>query len=222
MGALIDLKGKKIGRLIVLHKTKFRKKSSVVWKCKCICGSIILVPSENLCRKIRRKTSCGCKLKERYKAMSKGLIIPRKTHGFRYKRPYNIWCNLKSRCTNSNNKKYKNYGKRGIKYDPRWENFENFWRDMGNAYFKHCQKYGEKNTTIDRINNDKGYNKKNCRWATWKVQENNKSNNKINNKSMGKIKQIVEKIKKAIKKDKTVEEKQKTLVDETNKMILNK
>lgn len=66
---------------------------------------------------------------------------------------------------------FKNYGARGIRVCKRWLKFENFYEDMGDPpTSKH---------SLDRIDNNKGYNKKNCRWATPREQCNNKRNNKF-------------------------------------------
>lgn len=61
------------------------------------------------------------------------------------------------RCTNPLNKDYKHYGGRGITVCDEWTDFSNFVRDMGDA---------PKGLLLDRENNDKGYLKGNCKWAT--------------------------------------------------------
>ena len=102
-------------------------------------------------------------------------------HGMSKTRFYNIFIKISERC---NNKKYKNYNNKGIKNE--WKSFENFKKDMYQSYLKHYNKFGEKQTTIDRIDNNKNYNKNNCRWATWKQQANNRKNNRLityNNKT---------------------------------------
>ena len=80
-------------------------------------------------------------------------------------RTYNSWLNMKDRCNNPKNKQFKDYGGRGIKYVKRWERFEEFLRDMEER---------PKDRMLNRIDNDKGYSKKNCNWATWEEQVKNK------------------------------------------------
>lgn len=79
-------------------------------------------------------------------------------------RTYGIWQAFRDRCNNPNRKDYYRYGGRGITYDPAWNNFLQFVHDMG------CAPEG---MTLDRIDNDKGYYKDNCRWATRKQQSHN-------------------------------------------------
>lgn len=78
---------------------------------------------------------------------------------------YNIWVGLFYRCYDTKSTSYKNYGGRGIKVCKRWHNYLNFLADMGE------RPVGK---SLDRTNNDKGYNPKNCRWATRKEQQRNK------------------------------------------------
>lgn len=52
-----------------------------------------------------------------------------------------------------------------ISYDLSWEDFNQFFLDMGER---------PKNTTLDRIDNTKGYSKENCRWASYTIQNLNR------------------------------------------------
>jgi hypothetical protein len=70
---------------------------------------------------------------------------------------YKIWNNMKQRCTNPNNPRYADYGGRGITVCDRWMDFNNFIADVGDR---------PANLTIDRIDNDKGYEPNNVRWVS--------------------------------------------------------
>lgn len=85
----------------------------------------------------------------------------------KYPREYSTWENMKQRCNNPNAEGYKNYGGRGIKVCVSWDKFSNFIKDMGPK--------PSAGHSIDRINNNLGYYKDNCRWATQSEQANNTS-----------------------------------------------
>jgi hypothetical protein len=78
-----------------------------------------------------------------------------------------------NRCRNPNVTEYKHYGGRGIKVCERWLTFENFLADMGDMCGRALGR------TIERINNDGDYEPHNVRWATYRDQGRNKSNNRL-------------------------------------------
>lgn len=88
------------------------------------------------------------------------------THGHSKSREYNAWNHMMSRCYNKKDKAYCYYGARGIGVTPKWHTFEGFWDDMGSQYHP--------GGTLDRINNELGYCKRNCRWVSPLEQARNK------------------------------------------------
>jgi hypothetical protein len=79
---------------------------------------------------------------------------------------YASWNAMKDRCNNQNSTAYARYGGRGITHDPAWTDFKKFLEDMGPKENSKLE--------IERIDNDKGYYKENCRWATHKEQTRNR------------------------------------------------
>lgn len=154
---VLDLVGQTYGRLVVLAKTKNVGTNSG-WLCRCKCGTEIVASSCHL--RTGHTISCGCAQRDAVRASFT-------KHGLRNTRIYRIWNAMVQRCTDEKASNYHNYGGRGITMDPRWlESVENFYEDMGDPpTSKH---------SIDRIDNDKGYTKANCRWATVQEQQNNK------------------------------------------------
>ena len=96
----------------------------------------------------------------------------RKIHGLAGTSINDCYHSMKSRCYNKNDKDYALYGGRGIKVCKRWrDSFEAFFEDMGP---KPSPKY-----SLDRYpNKDGDYEPGNCRWATWREQQNNRRNNR--------------------------------------------
>lgn len=83
------------------------------------------------------------------------------------------------RCYNKNCQAYRLYGGRGIKMCKRWIDPMTFFKDLIDAYNIHVKKFGERNTTIERINNDGDYKPSNIIFATYRQQSRNKRNNKF-------------------------------------------
>lgn len=154
-----NLVGKKFGKLLVLEKYKNSKNGRTQWLCKCDCGNFSVVKTYRLTT--GQTLSCGCKKFESHN----------KKHGMKNTRIYSIWCGMKKRCYNHNDKKYKSYGAVGIEVCEEWKSdFESFYNwSIKNGY--------SENLTIDRINLKGNYSPENCRWITNLDQQNNKSNN---------------------------------------------
>ncbi len=89
-------------------------------------------------------------------------------HGLSKSRIYRVWAGMRKRCENQRSLPYRDYGGRGIKVCAEWQEFEKFYRDMGDC---------PDGLSIDRINNDGDYEPGNCRWADRKTQARNKRHN---------------------------------------------
>ena len=95
---------------------------------------------------------------------------PNHIHGMHRTPTYRTWERMIQRCSNPNHKAYKNYGGRGITVCPRWVvSFAAFLEDMG---------VKPKGLTLERIDNDSGYNHENCKWATMFEQHHNTRRNR--------------------------------------------
>lgn len=120
-----------------------------------------------------RITNCWCKRN----VMIRNVGIWNKTHGLYKSSFFAKYNGIIQRCTNKNSSSYKNYWGRWIACE--WKSFDEFKKDMYDEYISSVSINWEKNTTIDRIDNNWNYSKNNCRWATFKEQERNKRNNRL-------------------------------------------
>jgi len=168
MGKIKDLTGQRFGRLTVIKINGRTKDKSVTWLCRCDCGNETIVVGQNLSN--GNTKSCGCYHKE-------VLLNASKTHGMTHTKIYNIWADMKTRCTNKKEKNYKNYGGRGVKICDKWLSFNGFYDDMGKSFEQHNKKFPGKNTSLDRIDFNGNYEPSNCKWSTILEQANNKTTN---------------------------------------------
>lgn len=149
-----DCIGKKYGRLTIL--TIFRgNKNRKFAQCICECGKYCTADLYSIVS--RHTQSCGC-----YRRESSHDVNFK--HGKRNTLLYKMWSMMVDRCHNPRNQSYERYGGRGITVCDRWRKFINFYEDMG-------EKPG--GMQLDRIDNNKGYFKENCRWTT--SQQNNRN-----------------------------------------------
>lgn len=158
----IDISGQRFGRLTVSEMTDQRRKSSVMWRCLCDCGNIVIAASGDL--RTGHTRSCGCLKLEILKARVT-------KHGASGTRLYMIWQEMIARCHRQENVSFKFYGARGISVCDEWKtSFEAFAADMGDRPL---------GCSLERKNNNLNYNKENCKWATHTDQMNNRRGNII-------------------------------------------
>lgn len=137
---------------------------------------------------------CASRVKNGYanmckKCQAENLRKKATTHGMKKTKEYSTWNSMKTRCHNKNDKNYWRYGGSGIFVCEEWRNdFERF--------FKHVGKCPSKNHSIDRIDNSKGYEPGNVRWADRSEQARNKGNTTYvtDGKSVFHINEVAEKL----------------------------
>lgn len=156
-----DLTGKTFGSWTVIKRAPNAACGRSMWECKCVCGEVRAVMSSHLVA--GRTKSCGCQ-------RPTGTASPRFKHGLSGSSTHNIWMQMHGRCKPTAADAHLYYNK-GIQVCERWNDFENFFCDMGPR--------PSPRHSIGRIDGNAGYEPGNCRWETAKQQANNTSRNKF-------------------------------------------
>ena len=166
MGRIIDLTGRRFGRLAVsrFHGRADDSRRRFLWECKCDCGVIVAVRGDNLLS--GNTLSCGCLQVER---TSSSNTTHGETKDYKTSRIYYIWAGMKQRCLDEKTPNYKNYGARGIKICAEWMDFLTFrgWA-LANGYAH--------DLTIERKDFNGNYEPDNCTWIPGLEQNKNKRN----------------------------------------------
>lgn len=173
MPNFIDLAGQEYGRLTVIARAP-NIRVRTAWLCKCSCGNTVVVTGNDLRR--GKTKSCGCYGNEvrASRATKAGLARGEqmKKHGRAGSRLYAIWKSMRQRCSNPNDKYYRDYGGRGIKVCDDWNDYSAFEKWALSSGYDPLAPFGA--CTLDRSNNDLGYSPLNCRWVPLSIQANNR------------------------------------------------
>lgn len=153
------------GQLVGYNEIKYIKESDKMGGKKrravflCICGNEFDCIIDSVSR--GNTKSCGCKTIE-FRSESNS------THGMCKTRAYEMWTRIKDRCYNKNNKRYADWGGRGIDVCEEWlSSFNSFYEWFEENQYK-------EGLQIDRIDNNKGYSPENCRFTTPQLNSRNK------------------------------------------------
>lgn len=154
-----EMVGETFGRLTVVEFAGYVRRSGAryrQWRCRCLCGNESVALTGSLTS--GNTQSCGCRKRDEAAAR-----LTR--HGGKHTPEYAVWNGMRKRCENPRNAKYADYGGRGIKVCDRWRDFAVFMSDMGpRPSPKH---------SIDRRDNNRGYEPENCAWVLRDEQNRN-------------------------------------------------
>lgn len=162
MGRVVDVAGKRFGRLLVLRRDGSQKGSHgsfAMWRVRCDCGTEKTVRGCSLRRS--EIISCGCYNREEN---TKRIVARNTKHGMTLTPEYRAYQGAKKRCSDKKDRGWKNYGGRGILF--LLPAFDKFYEFIGPR--------PTPNHSLDRKENDKHYSLDNIRWATKEEQMNNR------------------------------------------------
>lgn len=148
-----DLIGQRFDQLLVV-KALGKQGRHYMLECVCDCGKTTIIRKTRL--KEQTIIGCGCRRGKWTRHCESNTKL------------YRVWDSMVRRCHSKTHRAYERYGARGIRVCDEWRDYVAF-RDwaVSNGYTK--------GLTIERINNDLGYNANNCCWATRKQQQNNRA-----------------------------------------------
>lgn len=157
-----DIRGCQFGCLTAIEPVRLENQQWV-WLFHCSnCGRVVEKQVKIVLRQAKKypgkPQACGC------------LSRCREKHGKSSHPAYIAWRDMRDRCMNTKSNDWQHYGGRGLTICDRWKSVENFLEDMGETY--------RPGYSLDRIDNNKGYDKNNCRWTTRIQQNNNKRSNR--------------------------------------------
>jgi hypothetical protein len=160
MSHIVGLMGRRFGRLLVVQQAESIDGRGA-WSCVCDCGATKTILDKSL--RSGKTQSCGC--------LQADVTAERNhSHGMVGSKEYRAWKHIKGRCHNPNDAAYANYGGRGIELFPAWrEDFSAFYAAIGPA--------PSRSLTVERIDNDRGYEPGNVKWATRREQTRNTRRN---------------------------------------------
>lgn len=161
MGKYRDYTGCVVNGMRILGRARDRKSVVPYWKCICVCGDEVVIRRDHL-ENGSRCFKCGMASMRNTRREK-----PNVKHAMSGTPEYRSWSSMKARCTNPNAKLYHRYGGRGIVVCSEWmESFEAFFGHIGPRPSQY---------SLERIDNDKGYEPGNVKWATRLEQQNNRA-----------------------------------------------